>query len=103
MIAQLGKDNKNFAADWSKPDPYWHPSLAIGVSQGGASISGLNRDLLLWEERRPAEGASRVLLINDVPGLAGQVVRRTRAGEIVLCADLSSFTLSLTAPIGRRI
>ena len=97
-MKQLVKDNARFAARWSDTDPYWHPSLAIATSQGSAVINGLNRDLLLWNEKRPGPNTVRVLTINDLPGMSGQAVARTRAGQTVMCASLDGFSLRLTAP-----
>ena len=99
FVARLRADNARFAARWPDPDPYWHPDLAIGIAQGGMSIPGLNRDMLAWPERRPAPDAPRTLLVNDLPGFAGQALARARAGEVCMAVDLSGLTLRLTAPI----
>jgi len=103
MLHQLQTDNTRFATRWSDDDRYWHPALALGLSQGGLAISGLNRDLLAWDERIVRNDAPRVLLVNDAPGLAGQAVSRMRLGEVVLAADLSGFTLRMTAPIPANV
>jgi GT2 family glycosyltransferase len=98
-FARLRKDNARFAERWKDPDPYWHPDLAIGLAQGGMAISGLHRELLSWNERRPAADARRVLTINDLPGPAGRAVALAHGGETVFAADMSGFALRLTAPI----
>jgi GT2 family glycosyltransferase len=98
-LARLREDNVRLAERWPQPDPYWHPDLSLGLTQGGLSISGLNRELLLWQEQVPARDAKRVLVVNDLPGLAGCAVALARKGEIVFSADLSAFTLRLVAPL----
>lgn len=103
MLAQLYRDNLRFAERWPNPDPYWHPDLSLGLTQGGAAISGLNRELLLWENRRAEKDAVRVLLVNDLPGLAGQAVKRAKVGQVVFFADLSGFDLRLIAPVPANV
>jgi hypothetical protein len=103
LLRQIAKDNARFAAIWSDDDPYWHPSFALGLSQGGAQISGLNRDMLLWTDRKFSAGAARVLLVNDLPGLQGQSIARSNAGEIVFIANMSGFALTLKAPVPANV
>lgn len=98
FITRLRADNARFAERWPQDDPYWHPDLALGAAQGGVNISGLNRDVLLWPDRRPAPGAHRTLIVNDAPGMAGCAPALGRKGEIAFVADLSGFTLRLVAP-----
>jgi GT2 family glycosyltransferase len=100
---RLQDDNARFAARWPGPDPYWHPLLSIGLSQGGMSISGLNRDMLAWDRPVVRDDAPRVLLVNDRPGLAGHAVACLRKGEVCLAADVNDFALRLTAPIPANV
>ena len=103
-MRRLQADNARFAARWSAPDPYWPPNLAIGVAQGGMAINGLNREMLAWSDRPlPDRDAPRTLLVNDLPGLQGQALRRARVGEVCMAADLSGLGLRLTAPIPANI
>lgn len=97
-LKQLADDNVRFAARWPDADPYWHPCLAVATAQGGATISGLNRDMLLWDEKRPRLDTVRVLTINDMPGASGQSVARMRVGQTVFCGVLDGFMLRLAAP-----
>jgi O-antigen biosynthesis protein len=103
LIAQVAKDNEKLKKRWPEPDPYWHPVFATGLTSNGAEITGLNRDILLWEERVWPKTAQRVLLINDMPGPDGQAIARTKAGEIVFLAAIEQFQLRLIAPIPANI
>lgn len=103
FMRRIQDDNTRFAARWPGPDPYWHPQLSIGLSQGGVAISGLNRDMLAWDRPVVPDDAPRTLLVNDALGLRGQAVTRLRRGEVCLAADLSDFTLRLTAPVPANV
>ena len=80
------------------PDPYWSPNLAVGMIQGGMAIQGLNAEALAWKDFVPPDDAERVLLVNDVPGIAGAAVSVIATGGVPMFADLSGFTLRLSAP-----
>lgn len=97
-------------------DPYWNPNMALGVTQGGLSIQGLNAESLAWEDFSVSGGKGRgmagfgngadsvsmpprrVLVVNDLPGMQGRTIGLLREGFIPFSADLSGFHLKLVAP-----
>jgi GT2 family glycosyltransferase len=98
VIRSLAQDNARLAALHPGPDPYWNPNLAIGMVQGGINIQGLNCDALSWPQTAPSPEAPRVLLLNDLPGMAGRVLETVRSGGVPFVADLSGFHIRLVAP-----
>lgn len=97
--AKLMVDEGRMLADrFSDPDPYWNPNLAIAFGGGGATIEGMNANMIMWHDFRILDGAKRVLLINDIPGKDGRALSVLANGDIPFMADLSGFSLRLTAP-----
>jgi len=79
-------------------DPYWNPNMALSADSDGVMIQGLNADVLAWTDFSPQADSKRVLLINDRPGAESWLVQVLRDGDVPFLADLSGFTLRLTAP-----
>ena len=97
-LREMRRDNREFRRRYPGDDPYWNPSLAIGLVENDTQIRGLNAEVLGWDDVVPALEAERVLTINDAPGAAGHALDLLRAGAVPFAADLSGFRLRLTAP-----
>jgi GT2 family glycosyltransferase len=98
VIRALADDNRRLSSLHPGPDPYWNPNLALGLVQGGMNIQGLNCDALAWPQVPPQADAVRVLLVNDLPGMAGRILSVVRDGVTPFVADLSGFHVKLIAP-----
>ncbi len=92
----LANENRIMAENYAMPDPYWNPNFELGSD--GTFVTGLNFDKLRWMPE-VAEGAERVLIINDDRAVDhGLAANMARIGRVVFTADLSGFALKLDGP-----
>lgn len=94
----LQADNARLAPHVAEADPYWNPNFAIALSGDQLMLHGLDGNMLVWDEVKPPETATRVLLVNDRPGFDGRVFLEHESGRVPMLADLSGFVLRLVAP-----
>jgi GT2 family glycosyltransferase len=94
----LRRDNVRLLREYPEADPYWNPNMMLAAHPETFHINGLNADSLAWADFTPRPECSRVLLINDAPGAEGCVLEILRKGDVPFMADLSGFSLQLSAP-----
>jgi len=95
---RLVAEGRILAKECFDADRYWSPNLAIGMSQDGKGIHGLNGESLAWQDFPANAELDRVLLINDLPGTRGYVCELLQKGCVPFNADLSGFQIKISAP-----